>query len=212
MSKQVNITLIVDRSGSMSSIANEVIGGINAFYDEQKKLPDPATVTYVQFDNVYEQVFKGVALGEVEYLNRGTFVPRGMTALYDAIGKTLLELNPQSDAAQIIVIMTDGAENSSKEFTHETVKKLVEASQAKGWQIIFMGANIDAQKVGGSMGIKTDYINTFAASATGATATFDSMSTKLSSVRSAYSKGASNWQDAGGTMADLYDQSVNSTK
>lgn len=208
MTAKVNITLIVDRSGSMSSIANEVIGGINAFYAEQKKLPDAATVTYVQFDNVYEKVFENTPLQEVKDITAETFMPRGMTALYDAIGKTLVEIVPIDDAKQIIMIMTDGEENSSKEFNHSSVKTIIEASQKKGWEIIFMGANIDAEQVGGSMGIKTGNSVTFAANAVGATASYASVSSKFSSMRSAVSSGTMEWADAGGDMKQLYSKSV----
>lgn len=204
----VNITLIVDRSGSMSSMASEVIGGINAFYAEQKKLPDPATVTYVQFDNVYEKVFENTPLPEVKDITAETFVPRGMTALYDAIGKTLVEINPVADSKQVILIMTDGEENSSKEFNHASVKSIVEASQKKGWEIIFMGANIDAESVGGSFGIKAGNSVTFAANAVGAMASYSSISTKMSSMRAAVSSGTHDWACAGGDMNTLYTKSV----
>ena len=204
----VNITLIVDRSGSMGSMMLEVIGGINAFYAEQKKLPDPATVTYVQFDDVYEKVFENVPLPEVKDITSETFVPRGMTALYDAIGKTLVEMNPVADSKQVILIMTDGEENSSQEFTHASVKAIVEASQKKGWEIIFMGANIDAETYGDGLGIKIGNSVTFAANAVGATAAYDSMSTKMSSMRNAVASGTADWSAAGGTMNSLYTQSV----
>lgn len=212
MSAKVNITLIVDRSGSMSSIEKEVIGGINAFYAEQKKLPDPATVTYVQFDNVYEKVFENVDIQEVKDLTSETFQPRGMTALYDAIGKTLVEIAPVNEAKQIIMIFTDGEENSSHEFKHSSVKAIIEASQKKGWEIIFMGANIDAEKVGGSMGIKAGNSNTFAANSLGATASYTAMSTKMTSMRSAVASGSSDWADAGGDIKSLYVNSVNDLK
>jgi len=204
----VNITMIVDRSGSMTSMGKEVIGGINSFYAEQKKLPDPATVTYVQFDNVYEKVFENTPLAEVKDITSETFVPRGMTALYDAIGKTLVEIAPVDGAKQVILIVTDGEENSSKEFTHASVKAIVESSQKKGWEIIFMGANIDAEKVGGGLGIKDGNSNTFVASGPGASAAYAAMSTKMSSMRSAVASGASDWAYAGGDMKSLYTKSV----
>jgi len=212
MEKEVNITLVVDRSGSMSSMAKEVIGGINAFIDEQKKLPDPATVTYVQFDNYYEVVYKDKPLAEVPVLTSETFQPRGMTALYDAIGKTLAELNPKNDAAQIIVVMTDGEENSSHEFNHAAVKSVVEASIKKGWKIIFMGANIDAEKVGGGFGIAKGDTVSFAASGVGSSATLGAMSSKMSSMRAVYASGSGSWSDAGGSMSDLYSKSIDDMK
>ena len=203
----VEITLIVDRSGSMKGIGKEVIGGINAFYEEQKKQPGEAVITYVQFDNVYETVFTKKPLNEVPPLNDSTFVPRGMTALNDAIGRTLNSIDKTTKAPQMIMIMTDGEENSSQEYNQASVKKLVEESKALGWTILFMGANIDAFTVGGQYGIVANNIAQFAATGAGATAATMSVSSKMSSIRTAYSSGASgqSLSDIGAPMSVIYD-------
>ena len=207
----VNITLIVDRSGSMQNIKDEVIGGINAFYAEQRTLPGEAFVTFVQFDHIYEVVFENIALANVQALTDEQFIPRGMTAMYDAIGITLTKLDANlgdSSAPQIIVIMTDGAENSSKEFTHAAVKTSIEKAKAKGWQILFLGANIDASSVGGNLGINQDNITTYSTTAEGSSAAVRSMSSKLSSMRNAYDSSSSNWANAGGTLSSIYSKTV----
>lgn len=200
----VSITLVIDRSGSMQSIKSDVIGGVNSFFNEQRKQPGQAVITYTQFDSVYEVVYAKKPLEEVEDLTDATFVPRGSTALYDAIGRTLSAIEAETEAPQIIVVMTDGEENASREFMHAQVKQQVEKAQAKGWQIIFMGANIDAAAVGGSMGIAASNINTYDATARGATSSMSAMSMKLDSMRTAYASADANWADAGGTMSDLY--------
>ena len=208
----VEITLIVDRSGSMESIRKEVIGGINAFYEEQKKQPGDAVVTFVQFDNMYEVVFNIKPLKEVEPLTTETFVPRGMTALNDAIGRTLAGLDKDTKAPQMIMIMTDGEENSSREYTSDSVKKLVEEAKTRGWSVIFMGANIDAFKVGDAYGIGAGNIAQFAANARGATAATMSVSSKISHMRTAYVAGASGQtlNDAGGDMFEMYSKTLDS--
>lgn len=206
----VEITLVVDRSGSMGSICKEVIGGINAFYEEQKKQPGEAVVTFHQFDNVYETVFSKVPLTDVVNLNDTTYVPRGMTALNDAIGRTISSIPADTKAPQMIMIMTDGEENSSSEYKPEQVKTLVEDAKKKGWQVIFMGANIDAFAVGNQYGIDSKNIAQFTADKTGATAATMSVSSKMSSMRSSYVSGQTmdDWSNAGGDMSMIYATSL----
>lgn len=215
----VEITLVVDRSGSMASIAREVIGGVNAFYAEQKKQAGEAVVTFHQFDNVFETVFYKVPLKEVQNLDGFTYVPRGMTALNDAIGRTISSLDLESKAPKMLMVMTDGEENSSKEYKITQVKELVEKAKAKGVQVIFMGANIDAFEVGNQYGIDANNIAQFRASKLGSAAAYCSVSTKMSAMRSMYADKATDddfnlasLASAGGDMTTLYDSAVSSTK
>jgi len=208
----VNITLIIDRSGSMSSIKNDVIGGINSFYAEQKKVEGEATVTFVQFDNVIETVFKNVDLKEVKDLTASTFVPRGMTALYDAIGMTISAVDSETKNPQIICILTDGEENGSKEYTKEHVKTLIELVKTRGWQVMFLGANIDAMKVGSGLGISSDNTVNYVATPQGAMGSISATSAKFSAMRSSYSSGDADWAVKGGTMTDLYKTKMDEPK
>lgn len=157
---KTEILCIVDRSGSMSNIASEVIGGFNNFIEEQKKIPGKARVSFIQFDNVYEVVYQGIKLKDVPVLDSNTFQPRGMTALLDAIGKTLTEQEHRITAEGwaekvIVVIITDGAENASREFTREKVKELTKKAQDSSWSFIYLGANQDSFDVAHSYGINT---------------------------------------------------------
>jgi len=165
------IICILDRSGSMIAIKTDTIGGFNSFLAEQKEVPGEAKMTLIQFDGAYEINYQGLPLSEVEDLSNATFVPRGSTALLDAIGKTLIDqkIRIQKEAwaeKVIIAILTDGEENSSSKFNLETIKTLTESAQNDGWSFIYLGANQDSFSVASSMGIninsELNSVNNFA--------------------------------------------------
>ena len=153
------ICLILDRSGSMAGRENDVIGGVNSFLDEQKKLPDPASIAFVRFDTEATERFRPMAsLAECKPLTVDEYKPRGGTPLLDAIGKTIVQLDGDWKTEQperaILVIVTDGEENSSVEYTKAKIKEMIQARQDSGkWAIIYLGANVDAFHEAGSMGI-----------------------------------------------------------
>ena len=163
-----DITMVLDRSGSMQSIKDDTIGGFDAFISEQRRLPGRCTVSLVQFDNVYEEVYTGRDLADVPSL---TLVPRGSTAMLDAIGRAVnatgarLAAMPEDrrPGTVIVGIMTDGLENASREFTYPTVKALIEQQeQVYGWTFMYMGANQDAIEVSASLGVARDRLLTYA--------------------------------------------------
>jgi Mg-chelatase subunit ChlD len=155
-----DITLVVDRSGSMDAIRGDAEGGVNSFITEQAKEPGEALLTLVQFDTEYEFLHKGVPIGNVP---RYELHPRGMTALLDAVGRAINETGERLAAMKeqdrpglvIFVVMTDGLENSSKEFTKAQIKEMIERQQRDySWHFTFLGANQDAFEEAGSMGIQ----------------------------------------------------------
>lgn len=157
---KTEIICILDCSGSMGSMLTETIEGFNSFIDEQKAVKGKAKVTLVQFDNKYEVIYSGVKLKNVPVLDTNTFKPRGMTALLDAIGKTLTEqkeriTNEKWADKVIVVILTDGHENASQEFKTDTVKKLTKDAQDEGWSFVYLGANQDAIVAAQQFGIDT---------------------------------------------------------
>lgn len=189
-SQTINLYFVADRSGSMSSLAEEVIGGFNAYVEKQKEQPGNANLTYVQFDNEYQVVHKNVPIKDVPKLTKEVYWPRGMTSLYDAIGKTIAEGLISSDKGDlnILTIMTDGQENSSKEYQYQVVKDLIKRAQDEfGWEVIFMGANMDANQYAGNMGIKAKNIANFDASILGAQAAINTMSYATTAYRGFYS-------------------------
>jgi len=154
-----DITLVVDRSGSMEQVHEDAEGGVNSFIKEQAKEPGEALLTLVQFDTEYEFLHKGVPISQVpEY----KLIPRGMTALLDAVGRAIHETGERLSKMKeqdrpglvIFVVMTDGLENSSKEFSKEAIKEMIKRQQEQyNWHFTFLGANQDAFVEAGSMGI-----------------------------------------------------------
>lgn len=188
-----DITMVIDRSGSMESIRSDAEGGINTFIESQKSESGEALLTLVQFDGEYEFVHKGVSIGSVP---RFELVPRGSTALLDAVGRAINETGARlaaMDESQrpglvVFVIVTDGAENSSREFTRDQICKMVEHQQsAYKWQFTFLAANQDAFAAGGSMGIAQDGIAAF--SPDKMQGTYAVAAKKMSRMRKAASEG-----------------------
>ena len=163
-----DITMVLDRSGSMQSIRDDTVGGFDAFIAEQRTQPGRCTVSLVQFDNEYEEVYVGRDLADVPGL---TLVPRGSTAMLDAIGRAVhatgarLAALPEDrrPGTVIVGVMTDGLENASREFSHADIKALIEQQeQVYGWTFLYLGANQDAIEVGASIGVARDRALTYA--------------------------------------------------
>lgn len=150
------IVAIIDRSGSMFSYVQNTIGGYNQFVEEQRKVDGKATITLVQFDDKYQVDYSGVDINDAKLLDEKTYVPRGNTALFDAVGKTINTIgerlaNTEEDKRPgkvIVMIITDGEENSSTEFTQQQVSEMVKHQTDKySWTFVFLGGgNLEAQK------------------------------------------------------------------
>ena len=189
-----DITMVIDRSGSMQSIQTDAEGGINSFIEQQKQEPGEANVTLVQFDTDYEFLHCGVPVKQIPAF---TLVPRGSTALLDAVGRAINETGArlaalaesQRPALVVFVIVTDGAENSSREFTRDQIRTMVEHQQsAYKWQFTFLAANQDAFAAGGAMGIAQDGIAAYSMGKV--RGTYDAAAKKMSRMRKAASEGA----------------------
>jgi uncharacterized protein with von Willebrand factor type A (vWA) domain len=148
--KKIHIVSILDRSGSMSGTESEVIGAYNAFVEQQTKITEEkgvkAKFSLILFDNQYEEVYTKLSAKEVPELTSEVYYTRGMTALYDSIGKTINTFEGKKNA--IFFIETDGFENSSTEFTQSKVKELVDRKTKEGWDFNFVGADLDTATVG----------------------------------------------------------------
>ncbi len=190
--KLVDITLVVDRSGSMASCLEDAEGGINTFIEEQKKEKGKAIFSLKQFDAEYNTVHSGIPMKKVpEY----KLVPRGMTALFDAIGKSINDaktrisglLPAEAPDCVIFVIVTDGQENASKEFKREQIKKMIDDQTAAGWQFTFLGADEASFDEAVAMGIQVGATACYATSEVGAT--YDAISSNVSRMRCAVGLG-----------------------
>lgn len=182
MSK-VQIISIIDMSGSMRMLQTEVIGAFNTFIEEQKKLKGKAEVTLVLFDERYiiPEGFNKVKLKNTPLLTSDIYKPTGMTALYDAIGKTINNFSDSKDV--VMLIQTDGAENSSREFKQPEVKALINKKEAEGWDITFLGANIDAVSVGASIGLRAAKSVQYSFDTNGINAAFATMACSTAEYR-----------------------------
>jgi uncharacterized protein YegL len=164
------LCVILDRSGSMSGKEGDVIGGVNAFIAEQKKVPnDDALIALVRFDQEYEIFRKVEPLAYTAPITADDYKPRGSTALLDAIGNALSMLDvvwaTERPQRCIVVIVTDGQENASVEFTKPQIKRMIEAREGTGkWSFIYLGADINAFAEASAMGINVAntarYVNT----------------------------------------------------
>ena len=185
------LVFVLDRSGSMAGLEADTIGGYNAMIEKQKKEPGDAIVTTVLFDDRYEMLYSGVDIHKVEPLTGKQYFARGMTALLDAVGKTIAAMDEKYGKLPgcmipektLFVITTDGMENASREFDRRGIKALIEAHKEKGWEFLFLGANIDAVQVGGSMGIGADRSVTYKADGAGTAMNFAAVGCAASAVR-----------------------------
>jgi len=153
--QRVLVNVILDKSGSMSTKVKDVIGGFNLYLDELAKEP---AVDYgfslTLFDTVVEMKYKAVPLAKVAKLDDTIFRPSGNTALFDAIGNTVQTVSTDGFDKTITVIMTDGEENSSREWTMPAIRELIRSKEAAGnWTFVFLGANLDAFAQGACLGV-----------------------------------------------------------
>ena len=183
MRKRVELSFVLDETGSMEVLRKDTIGSFNTFVEEQKKLDADVSFSLVLFsltsiENTYRLVHESVPLSEVEPLTMETYRPRGTTPLLDAIGSTidglgarLAKISEQDRPDQVIVvILTDGLENASKEYTIDQVKeKVAHQRDVYKWEFVFMGCGIDAFDVAGGMNISAAYTSSHEATAKGVT-------------------------------------------
>ena len=161
-----DINVVQDKSGSMAELRDETIGGFNTFLADQQKAPGVAKMTLMQFDTTFKLLYSGEDIKKVEPLTHATYAPGGGTALLDAIARTIittgqrLEAMPEQErpGRVIVVILTDGQENSSVEYGghdgHKRVMEMIEhQTKTYNWQFLFIGAQQDAIQGGGRIGV-----------------------------------------------------------
>lgn len=198
-----DLVFILDRSGSMSGLESDTIGGYNAMLEKQKKEAGEARISTVLFDNEYELLHDGIDLQEVNPITEREYYVRGTTALLDAIGRTISKIrNLQNHVSEeeiaehiMFVIITDGYENASKEYTLDKVRMMIEEQRDKhSWEFIFLGANIDAIATAESFGIREDRASNFKADSEGVSLNYEVISEAVSELRVNKSL-AKDWKD-----------------
>lgn len=195
----VHISVLLDRSGSMSSIASDIVGGFNSFLDEQRKQPGDARLTVAQFDTVdpFEVVLNGKDLSGVPDMPAGAFVPRGGTPLLDAVARLITridgEIAGRADRGlpiedQLVMIITDGCENASIEQTRASISAMIDERRGRAWTFAFLGANQDAFGEANSIGMAHGSATNWDASRRGTADMWSHLSTSTSAMRSKSSR------------------------
>lgn len=192
-SNLTELVFILDRSGSMTGLESDTIGGFNSMLAKQIQEAGDANITTVLFDDRYELLHDRINIKGVSQITDREYFVRGCTALLDAIGKTISKIvNVQQQTSDdlkakkvMFVIITDGLENSSREYSADKVRRMVENQKSKyGWEFIFLGANIDAIETASNFGISQDHAVNFNADKMGVQLNYLSINKVISTVRS----------------------------
>lgn len=185
------LVFILDRSGSMSGLESDTIGGFNAMIEKQKKESGKCFITTVLFNHELFTLHDRVDLHQTEPLTDRDYTVCGCTALIDAIGATVNKIadvhryiRPEDVPAKtMFVITTDGLENASKEYSSDKVKKMIEEKKELGWEFLFIGANIDAVETAKHFGIAEDRAVNYHADRKGTSVLFNAVSRAVGAVR-----------------------------
>lgn len=186
------MVFVLDMSGSMSPLTMETIGGYNAMIADQKKEEGDALVTTVLFDHRYNMIHDGVNIKEVKDMTTAEYMPTGMTAMLDAVGMTInhvgqkLAALPEEERPEkvLFTVVTDGKDNSSKEFNWKTVRNMIKHQHDKySWVFTFLGANIDVDRVSDNLGIDKMLSKRYTASKIGTQKVFSATSKAMSFAR-----------------------------
>lgn len=156
---KIDIVFLLDKSGSMCGSETDTIGGYNSFLKKEKKNNIDSLVTTVLFDNNYKKIIDREEISKVKKLTKEEYYVGGCTALYDAIGKTITDMDKNKPDKVLFVITTDGLENASVEYSKQNIKSMIK--KHKNYEFIFLGAGIDSYSEGESIGIKRSNISNY---------------------------------------------------
>ena len=196
------IVFIIDRSGSMSGLEQDTIGGFNSMINQQKNAEGEALVSTILFDNVSEVLHDRINVKDIQPLSDHDYMVRGCTALLDAIGGAIHHIGNihkyarQEDIPEhtMFVITTDGMENASRYYSSNKVKEMIERQKIKyGWEFLFLGANIDAVETAGLFGIDEDRAVNYQCDSEGTALNYEVINEAISAVRCSAPLG-SNWK------------------
>lgn len=197
------LVFILDRSGSMSGLESDTIGGFNSMIEKQKKQDGECYVSTVLFDDASEVLHDRVKLANIQKMTDNDYTVRGCTALIDALGDAIRHIGNIHKYARtedvpehtMFVITTDGQENASHRYTSEQVKKMIETQKEKfGWEFLFIGANIDAIETAKRYGISNDRAVNYKADENGTRVLYETVADAVCSIRACQPL-QSNWSE-----------------
>ncbi|MCI7691173.1 MAG: hypothetical protein MSR67_02150 [Oscillospiraceae bacterium] len=197
------LVFILDRSGSMSGLEKDTIGGFNSMLDKQRNEVGEAVVSTVLFDNENEVIHDRVPVEKVPKLTEKEYYVRGCTALLDAVGGAINHIGNVHKYARkedvpertLFIITTDGMENASRRYNYEKVRKMIEQQKEKyGWEFLFLGANIDAAAEAGKFGIDEDMSANYNCDSVGTALNFEVVGEAISSVRACSAPLSVDWK------------------
>lgn len=197
---RIELVMILDKSGSMHGLEADTIGGFNAMIEKEKKLGIDVRVTTVLFNDKMDRLYEHREIRNVRPLTERTYETGGTTALLDAVGDTILHMEQSGTADRqgtkvIVVIITDGMENASTEFTKAKVKELISDKQEKaGWDFIYLGANIDAAEEADAIGVRKANAVTYKNTSSGVRANYDAVGVYVAE-RASGDKESGAWKD-----------------
>lgn len=186
------LVFILDKSGSMSGLESDTIGGFNAMIEKQKKLDGECLVSCVLFNDGQKVIYDRVPLSKVKPMNENDYTVGGCTALIDALGRGIKHIGNihkyirEEDVPEhtIFVITTDGMENASRIYTSSKVKKMVSKKTEKnGWEFLYLAANIDAVETGESIGIKKERTANYKCDGAGTGLLYETVGSAIESMR-----------------------------
>ena len=197
--ERIELVLVLDKSGSMQGLESDTIGGFNSMIKKQKALDVPVRVTAVLFNDKTDVLYESRSIHSVHALTEKEYEVGGTTALLDAVGSTILKVDQKGDVKKgtkvIFVIITDGMENASREFTKTKVKQMISDKQEKyGWDFIYLGANIDAAEEAGAIGVKKANAVTYRNTESGVRANYDAVSAYVKEAAEMGAVASSKWR------------------
>lgn len=169
--ERLDVVFLLDMSGSMQGMEEDTIGGYNGYLDNMKD--SDAKVTTVLFNGSHEMITNGKCIKNVKKLSRKQYIPGGSTALLDAIGDTIKYMDEKRSDKVLFIITTDGEENSSRRYTKEDIKRLINIHD--NWEFIYLGADIDSYGEASSIGIKSDRTSNYKKTSKGVSKLFDKL-------------------------------------